>query len=61
MKVSYGSSEEYRYHHERGHHDGGYEHVLREATLRICGSLDIESVAEDCLEYLKDYIPLMGS
>lgn len=33
---------------------------FREATLRICGSLDIESVAEDCLEYLKDYIPLDG-
>lgn len=33
---------------------------FHEATLRICGSLDIEFVAEDCLEYLKDYIPLDG-
>ncbi|HPP45619.1 MAG TPA: hypothetical protein PK446_07490, partial [Methanomassiliicoccaceae archaeon] len=33
---------------------------FREATLRICGSLDIQTVAESCLEYLKDYIPLDG-
>lgn len=33
---------------------------FHEATLRICGSLEIETVAEDCLEYLKDYMPLDG-
>ncbi|MFY9398877.1 MAG: sigma 54-interacting transcriptional regulator [Desulfomonilia bacterium] len=33
---------------------------FHEATLRICGSLEIETVAKDCLEYLKDFIPLDG-
>ena len=33
---------------------------FHEATLRICGSLEIEAVAKECLEYLKDYIPLDG-
>ena len=26
---------------------------FHEATLRICGSLEIETVAKDCLAYLK--------
>jgi len=33
---------------------------FHEATLRICGSLEIETVAKDCLAYLKDYMPLDG-
>ncbi len=33
---------------------------FHEATLRICGSLDIQTVIEDTLDYLKDYIPLDG-
>jgi len=33
---------------------------FHEATLRICGSLEIETVAKDCLEYLKDFMPLDG-
>ncbi len=33
---------------------------FRGATLRICGSLEVETVGEECLEYLQDYIPLDG-
>lgn len=33
---------------------------FHEATLRICGSLEIEVVAENCLKYLENYIPLDG-
>lgn len=33
---------------------------FHEATMRICGSLEIEAVAQDCLEYLGDYLPLDG-
>ena len=33
---------------------------FNEATLRICSSLDIGEVAEDCLTYLGSYIPLDG-
>jgi len=35
-------------------------HFFHEATLRICGSLEIEEVAENCLTYLQDYLPLDG-
>ena len=30
---------------------------FREATLRICGSLEIEKAMWDCLMYIRDYIP----
>ncbi len=30
---------------------------FREATLRICGSLEIEKALWDCLIYIRDYIP----
>jgi hydrogenase-4 transcriptional activator len=30
---------------------------FREATLRICGSLDIEKAMHDCLMYIRKYIP----
>ena len=30
---------------------------FREATLRICGSLEIEKALWDCLMYIRDYIP----
>ncbi len=33
---------------------------FQQATLRICGSLEIEIVLERCLEYLKQYMPLDG-
>ena len=47
------------------HHEGRYTMAdmntfFHEATLRICGSLEIETVAKDCLEYLKDFMPLDG-
>jgi transcriptional regulator with GAF, ATPase, and Fis domain len=33
---------------------------FHQATLRICGSLHIEKVINDCYEYLKDFIPING-
>ncbi len=33
---------------------------FNQATLRICGSLDIGEVAQTCLDYLEQYIPLDG-
>ena len=33
---------------------------FNQATLRICSSLDIGEVAQECLDYLKGYIPLDG-
>ncbi len=33
---------------------------FHQATLRICGSLEIETVSARCLEYLKKYMPLDG-
>ena len=33
---------------------------FNQATLRICSSLDINEIAQECLDYLKDYIPLDG-
>jgi len=33
---------------------------FHEATLRICGSLEIDVVAKDCLEFLQEFIPLDG-
>lgn len=30
---------------------------FRQATVRICGSLEIETALLDCLQYIKDYIP----
>lgn len=30
---------------------------FREATLRICGSLDIESAMQRCLQYISEFIP----
>ena len=33
---------------------------FHEATMRICGSLEIDAMARECLEYLKEYIPLDG-
>ena len=33
---------------------------FNQATLRICSSLDIAEVAEECLSYLSAYIPLDG-
>ena len=30
---------------------------FREATLRICGSLEIEKALWDCLVYIRQYIP----
>ncbi|MBI9074221.1 MAG: sigma 54-interacting transcriptional regulator [Desulfatibacillum sp.] len=31
---------------------------FRQATLRICGSLDIEKALQQCFVFLKDYIPI---
>jgi transcriptional regulator with GAF, ATPase, and Fis domain len=33
---------------------------FNQATLRICSSLDLEEVAEECLNYMEQYIPLDG-
>jgi len=33
---------------------------FNQATLRICSSLDINEVAQECLTYFKNYIPLDG-
>ncbi|HNY66817.1 MAG TPA: sigma 54-interacting transcriptional regulator [Deltaproteobacteria bacterium] len=33
---------------------------FKQATLRICSSLDIGEVAQECLDFLKSYIPLDG-
>jgi len=33
---------------------------FNQATLRICSSLDIDEVAQECLDYLERYIPLDG-
>ncbi|HEY3275576.1 MAG TPA: sigma 54-interacting transcriptional regulator [Syntrophorhabdaceae bacterium] len=33
---------------------------FNQATLRICSSLDIDEVAQECLDYLENYIPLDG-
>ena len=33
---------------------------FNQATLRICGSLDINEVARECLHYIRQYIPLDG-
>ena len=33
---------------------------FNQATLRICSSLDISEAAQECLDYLKHYIPLDG-
>jgi len=33
---------------------------FNKATLRICSSLDIGEVAQECLDYLTSYIPLDG-
>jgi transcriptional regulator with GAF, ATPase, and Fis domain len=30
---------------------------FRQAAVRICGSLDVETAMRDCLEYIKDFIP----
>jgi hypothetical protein len=35
-------------------HEGDF---FREATLRICGSLEIEKALWDCFMYLRGYIP----
>jgi transcriptional regulator with GAF, ATPase, and Fis domain len=31
---------------------------FREATIRLCSSLEIQQGVQDCMEYIKDYIPL---
>jgi transcriptional regulator with GAF, ATPase, and Fis domain len=36
------------------------ESFFREATLRICSSLDIATAMGRCFEYLKEYIPING-
>lgn len=33
---------------------------FNQATLRICSSLDISEVAQECLDYLEKYIPMDG-
>jgi transcriptional regulator with GAF, ATPase, and Fis domain len=33
---------------------------FNQATLRICSSVDINEVAQECLDFLEDYIPLDG-
>ncbi len=33
---------------------------FNQATLRICSSLDLDEVAQECLDYLAQYIPLDG-
>lgn len=33
---------------------------FHDATMRICGSLDIQTVLYDCLEFLDNYIPVNG-
>ncbi len=35
----------------------GESEFFREATLRICGSLDIESAMQRCLHYLARFLP----
>ena len=31
---------------------------FRQATIRICGSLDIKKAMRNCLDYIKDFIPV---
>jgi len=31
---------------------------FREAAIRICGSLDIESALRRCMDYISDFIPV---
>jgi hydrogenase-4 transcriptional activator len=33
---------------------------FREATLRICSSLDIETALKHCFEYIRGFIPVVG-
>ena len=33
---------------------------FREATLRICSSLDIETALKRCFEYIRAFIPVIG-
>ncbi len=33
------------------------KHFFREATLRICGSLEIEKALQQCLLYIREFIP----
>ena len=33
---------------------------FREATIRICGTLDIDRSLQQSAEFLKDYIPMTG-
>lgn len=32
---------------------------FREATIRICGSLDIKKGLARCLDFLKDFMPML--
>jgi hypothetical protein len=36
------------------------EGFFREATLRICGSLNIATAMDRCFQYLKHFIPMAG-
>jgi hypothetical protein len=36
------------------------ENFFREATLRICGSLNIATAMERCFAYVKEFIPMSG-
>ena len=37
-----------------------YNEFFRQATIRICGSLEIETALSNCFEYLKAFLPIMG-
>jgi hypothetical protein len=36
------------------------DHFFREATLRICGSFEIEKALQRCLLYIKEFLPVEG-
>jgi transcriptional regulator with GAF, ATPase, and Fis domain len=40
--------------------DVDYNEFFRQATIRICGSLDIETALARCFDYLKAFLPITG-
>lgn len=40
--------------------DVDYNEFFRQATIRICGSLDIETALARCFDYLKAFLPVIG-
>ncbi len=37
-----------------------HNEFFRQATIRICGSLDIETALGRCFDYLKAFLPITG-